>query len=396
VFINVPRAQRILHEQGLDGLLAATNIPNVFYLSGVWRRADVAAAIHRDRPAAPWVAIPRSEVDYALEAVPGLAGVVSYGTFYREADAGATLTERERRVRALGVDLEPQPTFLEALIAILTEAGLAKGTVGYDERGLDPALAQALERRLPDLSLVRAAATFRKIRMVKTPEEIQRLTQAVRITEEAIAEAVGTAREGMPEREMATAFEVAQVRRGAQPNIGHVGFGRSAALGMLNFPEDRLRRGDVIRFDVGCIYRGYASDTARTFAFGRPPDRVLKYYEATLAGEDRALAMLKPGVTAEEVFHAAVEEVRRAGIPHYRRQHVGHGIGVGLAGYDPPLLAPGDKTVLEPGMVLEVEPPYYELGMGGFQVEDTVLVTEGGCRVLTTLSRRLEVLELRP
>jgi Xaa-Pro aminopeptidase len=396
VFLNVPRAQRILQDQGLDGLLAASNIPNVFYLCGIWRRADVAAAIHRDRPAAPWVAIPRSEADYALEAVPGLVGVVTFGTFYREVEVGAALTARERRVRALGVDLEPRPTFLEALVAILAEAGLSQGTVGYDERGLDPSLALALERRLPNLSLVRAAATFRQIRMVKTPEEIRRLTQAVRITEEAITEAVGEAREGMTQREMAIAFEVGQVRREAQPNIGHVGFGRGAALGMLNFPEDRLQRGDVIRFDVGCIYRGYASDAARTFGLGRPPDKVLKYYEATLAGADRALAMIKPGVTAEEIFHATVDAVRRAGIPHYRRQHVGHGIGVGLAGYDPPLLAPGDKTALEPGMVLEVEPPYYELGMGGLQVEDTVLVTEEGCRLLTTLSRRLEILDPRP
>ena len=194
---------------------------------------------------------------------------------------------------------------------------------------------------------------------------------------------------------MSTAFEVAQVRRGAQPSIGHVGFGRSGALGMLNFPEDRLRRGDLIRFDVGCVYRGYASDTARTFGFGRPADKALTYYEATVVGEDTAISMIKPGVIAADVFHATVDAVRRAGIPHYRRQHVGHGIGVGLAGYDPPLLAPGDQTPLEAGMVLEVETPYYELGMGGLQVEDTVLVTEEGCRILTTLSRRLEILEPR-
>lgn len=391
MFLNVQRAQHILHDQGLDGLLAASAIPNVFYLCGIWRRADVAAAIHRDRPAGPVVAIPRSEVDYALEAVPGLAGVVSYGTFYRELDAAAPLSEREARVRALGVDLEPRPAFLDALAAILAEAGLARGSVGYDERGLDPALVPQLQARLPGLCLRPAAATFRQIRTVKTAAEIERLTQALRVTEEAIAEAVGGAREGMAQREMALAFEVAQVRRGAQPNIGHVGFGRSGALGMLNFPEDRLRRGDLIRFDVGCIYRGYASDTARTFAFGRPPDKALKYYDAVLAGEDRAIATIAPGVTAAEVFEATLEAVRRAGIPHYRRQHVGHGIGVGLAGYDPPLLAPGDRTVLEPGMVLEVETPYYELGMGGLQVEDAVLVTEDGCRVLTTLSRRLEI-----
>ena len=140
MIINVPRAQRVLSEKGLDGLLAATNIPNVFYLSGVWRQGDLAAAAPLKGLDRPWVAIPRSEVDYLEDSPVRPAGVATYGTFYRELDETAALTGREERIKALGIDLEPVGSFLEGVVSILASAGLGKGTVGYDERGLDPAL----------------------------------------------------------------------------------------------------------------------------------------------------------------------------------------------------------------------------------------------------------------
>ena len=108
-----------------------------------------------------------------------------------------------------------------------------------------------------------------------------------------------------------------------------------------------------------------------------------------------ALEMIKPGVTGAEIFAAAVKAVRQTGIPHYGRQHVGHGLGLGLSGYDQPLLAPGDHTPLEAGMVICVETPYYELGWGSVQIEDMIVVTEDGHRRLTTMSRDLQVLPLR-
>jgi Xaa-Pro aminopeptidase len=393
LFINVPRGEKILSEKGMDGLLAATNIPNVFYLSGVWRLGDLAAVVHRDRLTQPWVVIPRSEVDY-LEAAPARpAGVVTYGTFFRELGPQTQFSEREGRIKAVGIDQEPVPSFLDGIVEALSAAGLAKGKVGYDERGLDPALVPEIQQRLTGLDLQPAAAVFREIRMVKTQLEIERLHKAIHITEEAIQEAVSLAREGMPEGEMGLAFEVGQVKRGAQPNMAHVGFGRSGALGMYNFPDDRLQRGDLIRFDVGCVYQGYLSDSARTFSFGPPSDKALTYYNALRAGQEKAFEMIKPGVTGAEIFEATIAEVRRLGIPNYRRQHVGHGMGLALGGYDGPRLAPNDKTPLEPDMVLAVEAPYYEMGLGGLQVEDTVLVTETGHRRLTAMSRNLEVLE---
>ncbi|MDP6482290.1 MAG: aminopeptidase P family N-terminal domain-containing protein, partial [Nitrospinota bacterium] len=217
MIINVPRAQRVLSQKGLDGLLAATNIPNVFYLSGVWRQGDLAAAAPLKGLDRPWVVIPRSEVDYLEDSPVRPAGVATYGTFYRELDETAALTDREERIKALGIDLEPVGSFQEGVVSILASAGLGKGTVGYDERGLDPALVPKIERELPGLALRPATAVFREIRMIKTPLEIERLEKAVGITEAAIGEAVSLAREGLGDGEMALAFEMGQVKRGGRP-----------------------------------------------------------------------------------------------------------------------------------------------------------------------------------
>ncbi|MCY4488845.1 MAG: Xaa-Pro peptidase family protein [Deltaproteobacteria bacterium] len=394
MWINEPRAKRLLAAHDLDGLLAATNIPNVFYLSGVWRRQDIAAVVTRDAVTAPWLVIPRSEVDYMVDTVPP-AGGVTYGTFHRVMEDNGPLTPREQRIRELGIDPEPVTNFFEGLVRTLENAALDRSRLGYDERGLDPALAERLRERFPHLELVPAMAVFREIRMVKSPAEIERMTEAVRVTEQSIYEAAHEAREGMTEAEMCLAFDLGQVRRGAEPNMNHVGFGRSAALGMTNMPDDTLKVGDMIRFDVGCLYKGYLTDMSRTFSFGPPDDKFSRYYNAVLKGQDLALSLVKPGKVASEIFHDTVAEVRETGIPHYARQHVGHGIGLGLGGYDRPTIAPSDDTPLEADMVLCIETPYYEMGWGSVQVEDMIVVTEDGYRRLTSVPRHLQVLEPR-
>ncbi len=93
---------------------------------------------------------------------------------------------------------------------------------------------------------------------------------------------------------------------------------------------------------------------------------------------------------ASEIFEEAVRSVREAGISHYQRNHVGHGIGIEC--YDPPFLAPTSDHILEEGMVVNIETPYYELGFGGLQVEDTIVVTPDGYRSLTQCDRGLFVI----
>ncbi len=104
----------------------------------------------------------------------------------------------------------------------------------------------------------------------------------------------------------------------------------------------------------------------------------------------RAYDILKPGLAARDLFAAVVETVRREGLSHYRRTHVGHGIG--LDGYDAPNLAPSSDEIIEEGMVLCVETPYYELGAWGLQVEDMIVVRADGPESLMQTDGSLTVL----
>jgi Xaa-Pro aminopeptidase len=104
-------------------------------------------------------------------------------------------------------------------------------------------------------------------------------------------------------------------------------------------------------------------------------------------GQEAALKTVRPGVRVGDLFVAAVDTIRRSGLPDYRRHHVGHGIGLEM--YETPLLVEGSDARLEAGMVINIETPYYESGYGGFQVEDTVLVTEAGGELLTAADRSL-------
>jgi Xaa-Pro aminopeptidase len=192
------------------------------------------------------------------------------------------------------------------------------------------------------------------------------------------------------ERDAALVYEQEVRRRGAQPFFTVITIGERAALADV-YPSARaLRRGDLVRFDLGCLYRWYRSDISRTAVLGPPSDKQARYYAAILAGERAAIALMKPGVPVSRVFDTAVRVTREQGLPHYQRHHVGHGIG--LEPYDPPTINAATQTALEPGMVFCVETPYYEHGWGGVQVEDAVEVTPTGVRMLTRSSPELAII----
>jgi Xaa-Pro aminopeptidase len=232
---------------------------------------------------------------------------------------------------------------------------------------------------------------LRHVRAVKTQEEVGRLKRAAEVAERAIEATVDALGAGVTQRELACAFRTSIVACGARVRMDNVSLGRSSAFGNANVPEDVLTQGCVVRFDVGAVVDAYESDLSRCFGFGALDRKAEHYYAALLAGQQAALDAIRPGVPAKALFEVAVDTVRTEGIPHYERTHVGHGIGVSGDGYDAPLLSPSDATTLERGMVLCVETPYYELGFGGLQVEDMVVVTDAGFEFLTRLPRDLRI-----
>lgn len=395
---NTDRARRLLTESGLDGVVTAT-LENTFYLSGVWNfghelfpyNAESYVVANADDVAAGTLITSVGEADLALSANDALTGIRTYGSFFRVPAQDAVLTPDETRLKAFSIDVPPAASSLDALAAALEDQGLVGGAVGVDERGANRSLLDQLSERLPGTRFVPAADLLRRIRMVKTPAEHERLIKVLRITEAAFEATVAAAYEGVTERELKRVFDTAIVAAGARPAFALIRFGRGMALGQVEPDDTRLTRGDYLWFDIGCTYRGYRSDIGRVVSFGEPSDRLQALYDASVQGQDQAFETMRPGVEARAVFEAAVARVREAGIPHYQRHHVGHGIGVEF--YDAPVLAPGVDIQLESGMVFEVETPYYELGFGGTFIEDTVIVREDGPDIVTRLDRELRVVE---
>lgn len=372
-------------------LLVASLGENVQYVSGyycinldVLQRTE-SYALFRPSDGAVTIVGSIAELPSILEAVGMEAEVYCYGSFRFAGTAGDPLTERLEQVKAERC----WGSLSQALSAAILASGAKR--VALDESRCSVTTWNALAAACPGVELFPGSQVFMEARLVKHQEEIAGIERSAEIAEEALAFALKDFRVGMTEKDLERRFreELARQDAGLLFFVGTAA--HRAAYSDTQNTDLAIQAGDMIRFDFGCIWQGYRSDLARTAVVGAADEKVAAYYEAVRLGTRDAIAAIKPGVTAEEIFNIAVESTRKNGIPHYERHHCGHGIGVEC--YDRPSVAPGDTTVLEEGMTLNVETPYYELGWGGVQMESTVVVTREGCRYLDKSGDALIVLE---
>lgn len=378
------------------GALVATTAQNVFYLTGyrgfsqhLMPSTQVYAVLSIDDLDHPTLIAPIGDLDTEAQFPTRSSQVLPYGQFFIEGpEAGRSLEGEQDRFRQIvekPAAGSPGAVLLEVLDLLPRDARIA-----VDEGGISAGIRDCVRDRLGD-AYVDGTALLRTVRMVKTSEEIRRLEAAALAIEASYLATLKNYREGVSEAELARVLDLTTVQQGSRPEFSVIAFGeRSALPNAVSSPSRKMRSGDIVRYDIGCRTEMYWSDISRTAAFGDPGKKVRERYAAILAGEDAMLEAIGPGVRACDVFEVAVRATRDSGLPCYQRHHTGH--GVGLDTYDLPLLSPGDATALEPGMVLEIETPYYELGFGGLQVEDTVVVTEDGCRRLTRSPRALQVI----
>jgi Xaa-Pro aminopeptidase len=383
------RLDAALARLGVDALVA-TSVANVAYITGFWslsRQAypstEVYAVYARTGTG---LVVPAIDAPALVAGDAGADRVRCHGRFHvdvgERGDAGAR--------RAADLVGGAAGSAAEALAAVLDALDPRSGAVGLDDGPLTESGARAVRGRLAGRTVISATEALAGARAVKGPYEIDCLQQALRIAEESIHDVLAELEAGTTEREAVACYERALVRREARPSATIIAFGPDAALPAA-FPGERpLRAGDLVRFDVGCVFKGYHADVARTAVLGEPTPRQQALYDAVDAGLDAALAAIRPGARAGEVFDAAIAGVRAAGLAEYRRHHVGHGIGLEPA--ETPWIA-ADGPALEAGMVLRVETPYYELGTAGVHVKDTVLVNSGGAAVMNRSNRGLVVID---
>lgn len=385
--MNKKRASTILDQKGIDVLIATTP-ENVYYSSGLWslshwllRGTQVFVILSRDN-LEPLVVMPKSDVDLFAD-LPNRVqkkNVKAYGRFFfSESESELNSTEKE----ILDITSEPYPPGT-ILSKTLKEEALDNGRIAIDERNITPEMFSFLKKEI-DAEIVSGYPIFQEIRMVKTEEEINRLKTSFEITEKAIFGCLEKAQEGVSEKELAHEFEKIIYENGGTPVLTVIGFGRRSAFPNAQPSSKNLKKGEIIRFDVGCRYNLYYSDMSRSASCGEPPRKYQEYYKAVVQGEEKALNEITSGVTASHVFETAVKTVREK-IPHFKRHHTGHGIGIEL--YDPPLIAE-NETILEENMVLCIETPYYELGFAGVQIEDAIVVKKNGYDLITKSSKEI-------
>ena len=255
-----------------------------------------------------------------------------------------------------------------------------RGTLGFDPRVLSVA---AHEKLGAHLRLAPADGLVESLRMVKEPEEIACIERAAALNHRLMEWLPGALGLDRAEQELAWDIERFFRDNGASgmafPPI--VAVGANAALPHATPGLCRIRENVCVLADAGCRVDNYCSDQTRSFWVGnRPQQRYLRALDAVRAAQKKAIAVMRPGVAAKDVYMAArsyLDEKKRG---KYFTHSLGHGIG--LQAHEGPSLNHRNEAPLQAGMVLTVEPGLYYPQWGGVRWEHMVLVTEDGARVL--------------
>jgi Xaa-Pro dipeptidase len=272
----------------------------------------------------------------------------------------------------------------------LRELGVTRGRIGLDEGGLTQAAGKRLAARLAAFTVVPAGATLAGARRVKSPYEIECLSRSLGLAEEALNAVLQMLEPGVTERAAAAVYEREVLARDGRPASSRVAFGQSTWIVRPSPTERALKTGDLVRFDVGAVFKGYCSSVARVAVMGEPSARQASVFDAVQAGLDAAIDAVTPGITGAALQRAVVARVS-AGLAGFDAERVGHGIG--LQCEEPPTLGAGENGALEAGEVVTIDVPYLEAGWGGVVLRDTVLVTTSGSRTVNRSVHGLVVLD---
>ena len=415
MYLNEQRTGQIMEKYDLDALVASAP-ENVTYSSdhdhtNIYRyrygRLQTYVIIPKDKDIQPTFIVPVDHLAYLVDRPTWIKDIRTYGTFYiygRNSSAKENYTRNEEKLNQMMDRCEHSGGAFESLAKALRDKRLANGkTIGIDEMNITPAIWEKIHDQFPQLEITKAFGVFKEIRMVKTPAEIEKLIRSIEINDRALESAINMIQEGVSEKELFHWYKTLVAEQGAMHGFWATGAGtRGGAL----FPPATcsIKKGDLIRIDAGCVYDRYWSDTGRTAVVGSVTVKKAKrYYKAIYSGIQEGAQLLKPETKVSDVFDKVVATVRKAGIEHYQRHHCGHSMG--LETYEPPMIVSSSEPLrsdihlrgpgeirLEENMIINLEAPYYEMGFGGLQFEETYLITRRGAQRLTSLNEDMYVI----
>lgn len=281
------------------------------------------------------------------------------------------------------------------LYAALMKAAARRrlGRLGFEGERLSFHGYERLRDALPlGGTLEPVAGLVEGLRMVKSPAEIERIRRSAMVAAEAYQRAIRRARPGLAECELAAEIETQMRRLGAEGAAFEtiVAAGARSALPHARPTANALGHNQLVLVDMGASREGYASDMTRMAFLGKPGQKIRWLYAAVLEAQLAAIQAVRAGVPAGRVDRAARQVLRARGLERAFVHSTGHGLGLEI--HEPPRLGRREKTPLEAGMVVTIEPGAYLEGLGGIRIEDTVVVTSSGCEVLTPTAKELLLL----
>jgi len=363
---RLDRLYQLMTSAGLDAL-AVNPGPTLFYLTGLsFHLMERPTVLLLAPPAAPVLIMPELEKPKIASARIPLSPI-SFGDNMLEWDGVFKKAANSLELDGKRIGVEPtRLRFLE---------------LSY------------LQTAAPKAVFVSGEEALGQVRMQKDDEEIAAMRQAAIIAQKALEATLPLVKAGVTERELAAELLINLYRAGSDSELPFapiVASGPNSANPHA-VPSDRtVETGDLLLFDWGASYQGYASDITRTFAVGTVSDEFSKIYELVKQANAAGQQAGKPGLRAGDIDHAARGVIQRGDYGPFFTHRTGHGLG--MEGHEGPYIYAENDLQLQEGMVYTVEPGIYLPGKGGVRIEDDMVVTADGSSSLTDFPRYLTIL----
>jgi Xaa-Pro aminopeptidase len=261
--------------------------------------------------------------------------------------------------------------------------------LGFESNHLTCGTYRKLKALLPNCLLVPTENLIESLSVKKDQNEIDRIKKAVSITDRVFYEILDFVKPKVKEQDLAAEIEYKFKKYGSSAPFFEtiVASGKRSALPHGVASSKRIEKGDLVTLDMGAVYDGYTADMTRTVVVGKANKRQKEVYNIVLKAQRQALSKVKPKIKACDLDKVARDIIKRAGYDKY----FGHGLGHGIGGiiHAGPAINPRNQQLLEPGMVITVEPGIYIPNWGGVRIEDDVLITKRGCEILTKAEKGL-------
>ena len=359
------KAQRVMNEEKLDAILLTTE-PNVRYFSGFLTQ-------FWQSPTRPWfLIVPREGELIAVIPEIGRAGMES--TWVNDIRTWASPCPEDDGITLLA----------QAISEVTERFGRIGMTLGQESHLRMPAnnFKQMTEKISPT-EIVDVALHLHSLKKIKSEAEIQKIEHICQITSEAFENLPSQIRIGETQRQICLKLRQDILKRGGDNSPYLIaGSGSGGYDNIIMGPtESVLENGHVLIIDTGSTFDGYFCDFDRNFAFGNLPEEARRAYERVYRATDVGIESARPGKTTTDVWQAMWSVLEKGGALGNSVGRMGHGLGMELTEW--PSVMPGDDTLLEPGMVLTIEPGMSFAPGKEMVHEENILITEEGTRILT-------------